>query len=238
MDNAKASIGTCELATGVLHEGQIIKQMTFRELAGPEEDILASDLPAAQKMTEVMINCTKAMGDVTEMKLIRSLVPKLVITDRWLYLVRLRAHSLGSDYEFKSKCPACNVEDKMLFDLHQLKVVRAPSADAVFKEITLPSGRKVRWHVADGAVDLKIEKIANAKNAATAALFARITEIDDKPADIVDVLQMPLRDRSALRKAIDESEGDLDDEFEAVCRKCGHEYRGELQLDGRTFFSL
>lgn len=237
MENAKSPLGSVELPTGVKVEGEVIKQLSFRELAGPEEDILASSMKASVKLTEVMSNCTQSIGTITDRKTIKDLTRKLVISDRWFYLVQLRILSLGAAYKFTSKCPHCQSEDKLTYDLGQVAVTKAPSAENLFVEKVLPSGLKVRWKIADGEVDEKIERMANDKNAATVGLFARITEINDKPAALSDVVQMTLKDRSALRESIGELEGDFDDTFDAVCPKCGESYKANLELDGRSFFS-
>lgn len=238
MDNAKAAIGNIELPTGVRLETGVIKKFTYREMAGPEEDILASNMKVSEKLNEVMAGCTQSIGDITDRSQIKSLIKKLVESDRWFYLVQLRILSLGSVYSFISKCSECGNEEKMNYDLRQIQVKNAPAAESLFVETDVPSGRKVRWRVSDGEVSEKIEKMANSNNAATVALFSRVTEIDGKPAVFTDVQQLPIRDRSILRKAIEEKEGKFDDEFDAKCGKCGHEYKANLELDGASFFSL
>lgn len=237
MEGAKAAIGSCELPTGFRMDDQVITGITFREMAGPEEDTLASNMPVSQKLSQIMASCTKSIGTVSDPNKIRKLIDEMVISDRWFYLVQLRIHSLGSEYRFITKCPSCSQDDKVTFDLREVKVKSPPKADSLYREITLPSGTSVRIKVADGMTDAKIEKLANESNAPTIGLYARITEINSKPVDLADVKQMTMRDRAHIRQIIEESEGQLDESFSAQCPKCGHEYEGELQLDGRTFFS-
>lgn len=238
MESTKPALGMCELPTGVNHETHgVLRDIQYRELAGPEEDILASNLPASTKVTQMMFNCTKSIGPVDQPQELRKMIDKLVITDRLYYLVKLRAHSLGPQYQFELECPQCQVVDKVSFDLNQLKVDRAPKADELYKTITLPSGKIVRFKVGDGQTDAAIEKMAKPDNAPSVALFARVTEIDAKPVNFVDIKEMSMRDRGALRKAIDEAEGEFDDEFDAECPKCGNQYKGTMQLDAQSFFS-
>jgi hypothetical protein len=238
MDGARAAVSGIDLPTGVLKDDQVLKSIKFREMAGPEEDIMASNMTAGQKLSEVMLNCTMEFSGISDRPTLRKLIDKMVVTDRWLYLVQLRALSLGSSYRFESTCPSCGSEDKVNYDLNQIQVKNPPDAKMLFSEATLPSGRTVRWKIADGETDAKIEKLATTKNAATIALFARCTEVDKKPAVIADVLNMSLKDRIKFREEIDSKEGDFDDEFDAVCPKCSHEYKAQLRLDGRSFFSL
>ncbi len=238
IEGGRSALGECALPTGFRIEGEIVQSISYREMAGPEEDILASNMPVATKFTQVMAQCTKAIGQITDPGKIRSLMDQMVVTDRWFYLVKLRCHSLGSDYPFSSKCPSCGHEDKKLFDLNEIKVKNPPKADALFREVKTPSGLLVRMKAADGLTDQRIEKLANDQNAPTVGLFARITEINGQPADLADVKQMSLKDRAMLRKEIEQHEGKLEDTFGAICPKCSHEYEGEIQLDGESFFSL
>lgn len=239
MDNAKAAVGVVELPTGVLSGEQVLKGLKFRELAGPEEDILASNMPASQKMTEIMANCTMEISGVLARNEIKSLISKLVITDRWFYLVQLRSLSFGSAYLTDVTCPACQAPGKETIDLNSIQVKNPPNAKELYGELVLPkTKRKIRWKVADGETDLKIEKMANQSKAASVALFARVTEVDDRPAAMSDVIDLPMSDRAALRKAMDDKEGEFDDEFDVSCQKCGHAYKAQMQLDGKSFFSL
>jgi hypothetical protein len=238
MENAKSSVGSCELMSGVKAEsGEVLKQIVFRELAGPEEDALASQtMSVSQKISTILSNCVVEFGTQKEPTEIRKLIDKMVVTDRWLYLVKLRSLSLGSAYSFETKCPECSSSDKVTVDLNETSVKNAPAVDNPFRETILPSGTKVRWRLADGSVESKIEKMAKPDNAATIALFCRADQINDRPATLADVKQMSMKDRMAWRKAIDQEEGDFDDTFETDCPSCGHHYSGEMRLDVGFFF--
>jgi hypothetical protein len=148
MENAKSCVAALELPTGVVHEGQVLKKIKYRELAGPEEDVLASNMSAAQKMTEVMANCVLEFGSVTGPQ-VRPLVAKMVVTDRWYYLVQLRILSLGSQYYFETHCPSCNQKDKVSYDLRKIEIKNPPDANLLIQEFTLPSGNKLRWKIMD-----------------------------------------------------------------------------------------
>lgn len=237
MEDAKPVLGSCELPTGFRIEDAIVQQATFRELAGPEEDILAGNMPVSQKLSTIMANCTQSIGNVTDHGRIRKLMDQMVISDRWFYLVQLRILSLGADYKFQSKCPSCSHVDKVIFDLSQISVKNAPKADQLYREITLPSGKQARLKVGDGISDAKIEKMANETNAPTVGIYVRVSELNGKPADLADVKHMTMRDRAMIRQTIEEMEGEVDETYSAQCPKCGHEYEGELALDGRSFFS-
>lgn len=240
MEGAKAAVGSCTLATGVKDkEGVVHKDIVFRELAGPEEDLLGSrKTKVSNKIHQILANCCQKIGTVEDRPTINDMVKKMVGVDRWLYLFKLRTLSLGKEYQFQTTCPQCGTEDKVLYDLEQIKVIKAPDAEKLIQEDTLPSGRTVRWRIADGGIEATIENNTMDDRAMTVALHARITELDDKPPSFTDVKGMSLRDRAALRKIIEEKEGQVDDEYDAVCPKCGHEYRDSLPMDPVDFFGL
>lgn len=238
MENAKSAFGSCELPTGV-YKDRLLKEVVYREMSGQEEDVLASrTLTASQKITQIIAGCIREFDGEADPYAVRQCVDKLVITDRWYLLTKIRSHSLGPQYEFKAKCPSCEHIEKLTANLNETKVTNPPKATELFQEIALPSGKKVRWRVADTTVETNIEKLSqkNPDKAATVALFSRVTEVDGQPATLHQILNLSMRDRQALRKAIDENEGNFEDEFDATCSACGHDYKVELQLEAESFF--
>lgn len=237
MDEAKSAINTVELPTGVSDENEIHKVITFRELSGYEEDILASKkMKTSAKMSLLMSNCIIKFGEVEDRQKINKFVKKMLITDRWFFLTQLRSLSLGNVYEFLSTCPSCGKDDKVFFDLNDLKITNPPKADVLYKEVKLPSGSMVRIKAADGFVEEKIETQSTDENAATIGMLARVSEINDRPATIDAIKSMKWKDRSALRKAIDKFEGEMDDKYKASCPHCSHEYEAELPMSAENFF--
>lgn len=245
MEDAKSSLGSKELLTGVkLESGDVIKHIVFRELAGSEEDVLASGtIPVSQKITTILANCTLELGPVKDQPTIRKLIENLVVTDRWHYLIALRCLSLGSNYTQTSKCPECEHEDKIIINLNDLgkdeegkSILRSPDAGNLFHEFTLPNGKSIRWKIADGHTELKIEKMAREDNKATIGLYARCTEFNSKPASLSDIKSLSMKERTAFRKEIEDKEGDFDDNFEAKCPNCGTTYKGKVMLEPQSFF--
>jgi hypothetical protein len=245
MEDAKSSLGSMELLTGVkLDSGEVVKHVVFRELAGVEEDVLASGtMPVSQKITTILANCTVELGPIKDQVEIRKLIEKVVIADRWNYLIALRCLSLGSNYTQSSKCPECDHEDKIMVDLRELgkdehgnSTIKSPDATQLFHEFSLPNGKSIRWKIADGNTELKIEKMAREDNKATIGLYARCTEVDSKPASLADIKSLSMKERTAFRKEIEEKEGDFDDNFEATCPNCGATYKGKVRLEPQSFF--
>jgi hypothetical protein len=238
MDNARSSYGSCELKSGIYTEATgVIKNIEFRELSGMEEDVLASNkMSLSEKLTRVMSNCTIKIGTIEDRKTINEMIPKIMMADRWYYLVQLRILSVGAAYSFKAKCPSCEHVDAVDYDLNQMKVESSADISNPYREIKLPSGKVVRYRLADGTVDAKIESSSNDQNSATAGLYARIDTIDGQPVGIDKVKALVLKDRAALRADIDKNEGSIDDVVKFVCPECGHKYEGNLPLEGRSFF--
>lgn len=238
MDGAKPSVSSVDLPSGFRIDDKIEKLIHFREMAGPEEDLLASKMATSAKISQLMANCTTAIGAISDKQRIRKLMDEMVITDRWFYILQLRILSLGANYEFQTSCPSCSQEDKVIFDLNNIVVTNPPDPMNLYREFTTSRGTKIRWKIATGETEAKIEKMANDHNAMTVGLYARVTEINDKPVSMNDVLSLAYVERGDLRKEIDKCEGTFDDTYDAICPKCAHEYKGELRLDIRSFFYL
>jgi len=237
MEEAKSQYAEVELFTGVLEGTEIHKKLLVRELSGIEEDVLASKkMSVSKKITTVLANCIIKFGTIEDRHVIMKMTDRMTISDRIYLLIQLRSISVSEVLEFTSTCPACSHEDKKVFELSQVHVKNPPTADDLFKDVVLPSGKKIRIKVADGSVEEKIEKATNESNAATIALFARCEALDDKPVNLVNIKTLSFKDRNALRKAIDELEGELDDKFRAQCPNCGHEYESEIPINGVDFF--
>lgn len=237
MEDAKTVVGTLEFPTGVKTEsGELLKTLTFREMAGPEEDILASQMAVSNKISSILSNCVLTFGSLKDTMSAKRYIDQLVVTDRWYYLVHLRSLSLGEDYKFETDCPSCKAVDKKVVSLLQIGVKNPPSPESLFNEASLPSGNVVRWRIADGQIEGKIEKLAKPDNAATIGLYARCTEFNGKPVALADIKNLSMKDRNVLRKQIDQVEGDFDDEIACVCPQCGHEYKVEMKLDPQSFF--
>ena len=237
MEAAKSALATCELPTGVVVEGEVVKEISFREMSGYEEDILASrKMKTSAKLSNLMSNCIIKFGDIEDRQTINKLVKKMLITDRWFFLTQLRVVSLGKSYKFPSVCPECSKEDKLVYDLDGLKIKNAPLASALYRELTLPSGKTARIKAGDGSVEEKIETMSTDENAASIGILARIAELNDSPVGVDAVKSLSWADRQFLRKEIDKLEGELEDDYEAVCPGCGHEYKGTLPLSAENFF--
>jgi len=237
MEGTRPSVSVCELPTGFLIDGKVLNELTFRELAGPEEEILASKkMLASRRFTKVMGNCIQKIGPLEDRVVISKAIEDMTTSDRIFFLIRLRMISIGELYNFSYPCPECKHVDKLVYDLKGVEFKNPPKADALFKEITLPSKQKVRLRVANSAIEERIEKSANEPSAVTMALFARIESLDDRPPAMSDITNMTLKDRNAIRKAIDDLEGDVDDTFEADCTKCGEHYSASIPIGSADFF--
>lgn len=238
IEGSKSAVNSCELPTGVVHNGEVLREVIFREMSGYEEDIMANrKMSVSKKLTNVISNCITKFGSIEERDLINKFTEKLLITDRLHMLLQLRIASVGEILEFLSTCPECEKNDKKMFNLNNISINGAPKADHLFKEIVLPkSGKKIRIKAADSKIEEQIEKATNEKHAVSLALFSRVDSINDAAPAMVDIMSLVTGDRTALRKAIDELEGKIDDEFESTCPHCGATYKGNVPIAGTDFF--
>lgn len=237
MEGSKASTSSCELPTGFCLDNVIVKDVFFRELAGPEEEILASKkIPMSRRLTQVINNCTIRIGSIEDRAKISDLTSKMLNSDRLFLLIRLRIVSLGNLFSFEQECPSCNKKDKLVYDLNEIVIIEPPKADALFKEFKTPSGSTVRIKAADAKIDEQIEKSGSEAAAVTMALFARIDSFNNLPPTLADIKNMAMKDRNVIRKEIDNLEGEIDDECNVECKYCGTSYKTTIPIGTPDFF--
>ena len=148
------------------------------------------------------------------------------------------------------KCPECEHEDTYSVDLGGLEA-RVPGDPAKRRHTTtLPSGTVVEWHTMSGADEEWLEGVRqklNGEGQLTLAMLARIDSLGGKPIIRSDggtdlrralgsLVKLSLRDRNAIRHAFSTHEGDLDTSLDFECKRCGHQFRAEMEVQAEGFF--
>lgn len=246
----QSGYGNIELPIGLVdEEGNIVRDVTFREITGEEEDILASDrMPVLQRMNALLSNCIVQIGSGMEPK---KAVLDMTSGDRMAMIIAIRALSLGARYDMKAKCPHCAAEFKFTVDMSELDVNEPSDPKRRVYEVQLPPGGKykvVKWHVMTGADEIELERLrSKSKDSPMTALIAvRVREVDGQKLSLSSaggrkkmmslLKSLRLRDRVALRASFEEHEGSLDMDFEYDCPECGKEINGRIDVGQPGFF--
>lgn len=180
-------------------------------------------------------------------------VGDLLIGDQNALYIAARKSAYGEIYSPKIKCPACEVESTVRFDLNTIGV-KEFKLDGITKgenrlTFTLPkSGRVVGFSLTtvkdDADISAEIKALVKFGNAATipevtTKLKYTIKTIDGesnrvKVKNFVDD-QLTAIDSLALRRFIRESTPDIDMSFNFVCPECEHSEKLYIPL-GPSFF--
>jgi len=234
----KATEGGGTFPCGYLTDsGELITDVTVREITGAEEDMLASNkFKDFKKMGELIARCTTAVGTITDRDEIARIIPKLLVGDRVYLFLLIRRVTLGDDYPFRSKCPECDLEGSFNVDLSSLDV--KPMVDPKVRSLTLttPRGREVVLSPMDGIREERLSTIKNENDKATLALAARVVTMQGKPATIGDLKALSLSERNFLRDSYQDLEGGVDTTVEITCPKCAASFKNELDITQRAFF--
>lgn len=247
-----SSIGVVTLPTGVMVDDQLVTEVQVREISGEEEDLLtAPSIPGAEKIQRVIENCCLAIGHVEDRGLFRKILLDMSSGDRLALLLGLRAISLGPTFPMIVSCPECKHESKISVDLSEQEA-RPANPEAISFLCEFRPGapiRKVRWQPMTGRMEIaraKIDSDLRRDNLITVSMATRIIEVDDKPIDPMNKMQMkalvaalkrlPSRDRETLREHIKANEGGIDSDVEWACEECGRENKSMVDVTSVGFF--
>jgi len=238
---------------GILHDKIVVGEMT-----GYEEDILAGKGPVVPRLNQIIANCTKRFGDLTDKKDINEAVTNMTSVDRMVALIAIRRVSLGDFYDVKIQCPdrECKAQNRFSLDLSEIDIVRMKDQKARVREDVLDSGRRVKWHVMSAEDESWLSKHGKRKeDMLTLAMLSRIDAVDVAGEDgvlglyvidrstrdghrnaIAALKSIGIRDRNFIRRLFEKFEGSVDTEVEFVCPSCGHEWSADLDVGQAGFF--
>lgn len=231
---------------------EVYDKILMREMTGEEEDILAAQgVEPNRKMDLILMNTITAIipKDKTKASLTKEqkyllwekFVKKMSMIDRFNALLQLRVISLGPRYDFQVECPECGNKFMAYVDLSTLEIIK-PQADIVIDvdkdniykyEV---DGKVYEFRIMNGEISYRLSKQANNKDFLSLGLLARIKSIDGKEVELKDIKALSLRERIALRDLLNKIEGNVDDDIELTCPKCGAEFKAKLDISQPTFF--
>lgn len=217
------------------------KQVRLRGMTGHEEDML-TDKQLTKKgkvMDNILAACIEAIDGV---KPSIADVAKLATADRTFILVKIRELSYGEVIEnAEIICSNKNCREKHIvdIDLSELPVRVSETGDADEEtEFTLPtSGTKVKFRQLKGTDEQKLAKFGEAE-ILTVGIQLRLTEVEGKHVNDYKkwLKDLPVRDRSALRKAMEETELGIDTVIKMECDECGTELKVRAEALQGFFF--
>jgi len=192
----KSSVGIFELPGGILHEGQLLREMHITELDGEDEDVLVSDASLyALRMNAVLARKIVRLGHVEDPATIGRLVPLMRVLDRGTALIAIRRVTHGDViYGLEVECPHCGQKTTASPDLSSVTYFRPADCERLEWEYMLPKASRkaghdvvVKWHVYDGERELLMSKVGKQigdKDMLTWRIMGRMMEYDGKPMEL------------------------------------------------------
>lgn len=242
-DVAKPAVDGEELPTGYMDSaGDLHKDAWVREMTGEEEDILtARKVKVHQRMSQILEKCVTQIGPYKQDQLNWSNVIKsLTVSDRLFLMIKIRQVSLGNLFSFKVKCTdeGCAKMSEQTVDLQEFKITGMKNPLERVFEIDLPkSKQKAKLKIQTGADEARVANFVNTQNPMTIITMSRLLELNGKTGVTIEqVKKLPTLDMNAIRSAVKEHEGDIENEIEVTCPHCGNEFKTDIDVGSPTFF--
>ena len=226
--------------------------VTIVELDHKTDKAVASGMTS----TELVANHVVEIGSIKDRSEIEEAVPKLEKGDFDWILIQLRILSLGSEYTYPQICPntRCNFQGEYVHDLEEIEVIDAP--DPRQREIEYVSDEDhvlvFRTLKAQDMQDLA-ELMKDPEDQITRILALQLVSIDGvTPAKalsdkgrkcknasqrvrqaiaMMDKIELPHREKEAIRKEIRKVIGYADRRVRGVCPECGTNFGHLLPID-------
>ncbi len=216
--------------TFTLPSGQEIELV---ELTGREEELLTNQrlIKSGEAINQVLLNCIKRIGENKSPKL--DDVLNLLSGDRLFILVKLRQISLGDTVELELICPACKQTGFISVNLEDLAVTPySTEREFTFK---LPGSKKqIKFGYLNGHKEKQLVLLK--EPSLTSAMLARIISVDGKPPNKKVITELPMRDRSELRREMLKVDAGIDTEVEVICQWCGSRLKTRLEAEPNFLF--
>lgn len=250
IDDATSSGGEVRLLGGaILEDGPEPRRyfrVLLREMTGVEEDILTNGrIEAATRFSRVISGCMERVGDadghwITDPRKMPGLFDEFTIADRTLLLLHLRIISVddGDWFRFMANCPQCGAENALKVNLTELERKEMPNPMERMYDVDLPgSGHVARCRIMLGKHEGVVAKAQEARrDLLSAALLARVVDLNGRPARLADLKALSLKDRNCLRTQFEEREGGVSTGVQNTCGSCGAGFEADLDITQKGFF--
>jgi hypothetical protein len=216
--------------TYTLPSGQEVELV---ELTGREEELLTNQrlIKSGEAINQVLLNCIKRIGENKSPKLDDIL--NLLSGDRLFILVKLRQISLGDTVDLELICPACKETSFITVNLEELPVI--PYHEEREFSFKLPTSKKqVKFGYLNGHKEKQLALLK--EPSLTSAMLARIVSVDGNPPNKKVITELPMRDRSELRREMLKVDAGIDTEVEVICQGCGNRIKTRLEGEPNFLF--
>lgn len=239
---------TVKLPNGAIDDEnptQPIREVEMRYLDGDDEDAMRDRSISKEKgnpFDRILRNTIIRVGGYTEKRDIARVFSSTPLADHNFLLIAQRRHSIDEKYPFQLDCPHCGEVRSYSIDLSTLTVTEQPDEYRGKRTIEMPVAGvglvEFRQLFTTDQAGLEVIASQYPKEKGTRELLLQVKSIDGRPVDAPTIRKMALRQRNAIRNAIDSTMGGVNTELEVTCAnpKCERGFTARMPLDVRSFF--
>lgn len=212
---------------------------TIREMTGREEDILSNEQAAKKgKSTEMVLQ--NVILQLNGEKPTDSDIADMYTIDREAAMIVMRKLSYGNVVESEIVCDSCKKSFSVSVDLDNLEYIQPPEDGNFDTQIRLSDGETiVTLKAITGNDERKLfQSLQEGKDLISSVLLANIKDVSGiKRVEIRPWLQnLRVRDRSILRKAVENKRMGYKTDFRCTCPNCNAENRASVTQISGFFF--
>lgn len=176
-------------------------------------------------INELLERCVEEIDGV---KPTREDLLNMLSGDRKTLMFNIRRYSIGNDFSFKSKCPACGEPSDWEVALVDQDFPVRPYKLGATKVVEVQSKLKPeltwKFQMLDGHAELKAIKLRNKATTMSDLDLRQVqAKVGDNPYSPVALDKLGDRLIKDLRDAITAHEGEIEDEVRLTCDKCSAE---------------
>jgi hypothetical protein len=229
---------TFDMLAGYKSEsGEVIKEITVREMNGTDEEQIAKPEIRAngiKVIRTILSRCIVSIGDMTPKSegLVKweKIIDSLLMNEQDYIIFKIRQLTYGSEATFKQKCPFCKKTVDVSINLDEFEVIPFESWTFSF---SLPrgieiDGKRYTEGILRHPAGTDREVLANIANKnmgqANTAMIARCIVDFETPLDANDVRSMNMRDREYLGATLFGKSFGIDTASTVECVLCGEEF--------------
>jgi hypothetical protein len=216
-------------------------ECTVREMTGADEDILTNEklVRANKAQHQLLGNVVTALDGK---KPSGQDVLNMWSSDRAAVMLRTRVLSYGPSLKSKHECENNDCKNEFEFEVDHLLddlIYRPLSGDPEALTVDLPSGVTVTLRAMRGTDEARLVQARQKGELMTELLFSRIVElqgVQDRNRVRDWLRNAPLRDRTALRTAMEQMEFGYQTQVDVTCPLCNTEQRVDVMSVTDFFF--
>lgn len=207
-------------------------EVEYRGMRGRDEDILLNQkkMQSGEGLDEILANCTVRLkeSDAEDAKWKEKVsvedIQRMLSPDKMALLLAVRRESFGDEQDVEVQCGECGEKSTFTVDLAQVPSKPAPEEPRPY-EVKLSDGTRVTFDFPNGKKEAFIAR--QRENIVTLAMLTRLVTVEgvDRNGHKEWLLDLPVRLRKELQKAMESKDCGPDTEAEQSCPICGGKVR-------------